>query len=232
MQARTHSECDPYQLHLPIFPTHVIDAADREAERRWLKKVNGRLSRTEKENRKLATPSKEAIDRHHHISDLFDQIPDDALSAPLLGSIEGNELNATGVEATVQLPETALCGLEKVTWTDSEIDDLHEGILHYSLRLLQSKGNEKEKKEVLRWIFAPEAKVATLNDIHGKSVEVLLPQYATPFSFEMCCALCNYNPEKVQDELSAILDALDIENLFKEISNGTKQTRTSKVQRT
>jgi len=210
MQATAvESAVSHYQHHLPFFDSLMNEEVD-------LKK-RGATTRLK------IRPSREAIRRHFQTLDLFDSINGSLLEAPLGGLSEGNELNcvdlvdAPDAHEVLKEEQTA----NEIAWSDEAIEQLHEAVLHYSLKLLQSRGNGVEKKEVLRWIFAPDLKVALLQDEHGQPVEVLLPQFATPFSFEQCCRICGYRSEKLQDELIPILNELGLGKILKEIIHAT-----------
>lgn len=215
MQAREASALrEPYQYHLPMFPAHVIEAADLEEMRRKAKK---------RKARKKVRPGKEAIRRHTQTRDLFESIDERRLDLPLGGPASGNELNcAVDPTKVCELLSDELEEEAEVTWTDEEIEQLHEAVLHYSLKLLQARGNGAEKKEILQWIFAPDLKVAQLKDGDGDTVEILLPQFATPFSFEQCCRICGYSPDRLQEELEPILVSVGLGNVFKEILHATE----------
>lgn len=136
------------------------------------------------------------------------------LDLPLGGLEEGNELNVrTGlldqeieVEAVIDDAETT------EPWSDEAVGQLHEAVLLHSLKALQARGNATEKREILKWIFTPIPMIATLRDENGEPAEVLLPQNATPFSFEMCCRFCGYSPDALRQSLAPILKEIGLLN--------------------
>lgn len=104
-------------------------------------------------------------------------------------------------------------------WSEAAIEQLHEGLVMYSLRLLKATGNGKEKKEILRWIFLPESMTVEVEDAAGNKVWKAIPPASTPFSFELGCRICGYNPDKLREELSTVLKRLGLDALLKEIND-------------
>lgn len=200
----------PIQLHLALFPQHVLDAVEQEEARREQKK----------EKRRLAThvaATRRDAQRHA----LIEAMNLSLLDAPLLAAIGPNELDCS-VDPLLAPDDFSL---EEQTgtqagWSDQAIYELHEAVLHHTLKVLQARGNGAEKREALKWIFAPERYVATL-DLGGRKEEVLLPPELTPFSFEMCSRICGYRSEMLMDLLQPILSGLGLGSLFNELTHAT-----------
>jgi hypothetical protein len=200
----------PIQLHLAMFPPHVIEAVEREQARR-----------TEVRDKRRAAyiVSQRGADAKRHA--LIASITTDLLDGPLIDTGLPNELDCK-VDPLVAADDFAHVGdhggHESREWSDQAMRELHESVLHYTLRVLQARGNGTEKREALMWFFAPERYTATLV-IGGCPQEVLLPPQLTPFSFEMCCRICGYRSEMLTDLLQPILSKLGLEELFNEITH-------------
>ena len=212
------------QLHLPMFLSHEIEAVEQA--------MLAIEQRKDKAHRRDGATRTFRVREATADAGLFDAIDDRLLDIPLGGLRDGNELNCDVDPLRVNVIEQieALDG-ESEEWSDAAIEELHEVVLHYSLRLLQARGNGAEKKEVLQWIFAPTTMVAVLQDEHMQPVEAILPQSATPFSFEQCCRICGYSPERLQDGLVPVLKEIGLGNVFKELFDGKQNTRNPEVQR-
>lgn len=201
----------PIQLHLAMFTPHEIEAVEQEAERREHKR----------EQRRAAYElSRSPRDRQR--ADLIDSLNLQLLDAPLVNTGRPNELDCSvdplsgADEIVLELEPPGQQG----EWSDQAIYELHEAALHYTLRTLQARGNGAEKREALKWIFAPLRYLATL-EISGRPQEVLLPPELTPFSFEMCSRICGMRPAALRDQLEPILRQLGLGELFNEITHAT-----------
>lgn len=211
MQAGAADHSAPYQLHLSLFSPHEITAWEHEDRRK----------RERRDQRTPRKPKSFWVQADKATLELFDAIELTLLDAPLVG-IDGNDLDCTTdplADELTPLPDSPEEG-DGEEWSDAAIFQLHEAMLHYSLKALQARGNGAEKRELLKWIFAPRTMVVALEqgDTH---VEVALPQSITPFSFELCCRICGYRPEHVTDGLMPILKEMGLGNLFNEIANGS-----------
>lgn len=96
--------------------------------------------------------------------------------------------------------EATLAGLDKIEWIDDLKSDnairlLHEAVLNYSLQLLNSKGNAKEKQEVLNWIWSEDVYAFRTKKFGRKTVTVPIRRDQMPFTFQTCCRLsgCCYD---------------------------------------
>lgn len=203
------------QLFLPMFMAHEIQA--------WAQREQQRQSKKEKAVKARSIKSV-LLKRDEDTTSLFDLIDDSLLDMPLGGVAEGNELNCDVDPLRADVAEKLEDFVdEHIEWSDAAIEELHEGVLHYSLKLLQAKGNGAEKKEVVRWIFAPKTMVASLHGESGRTVETVLSQPLTPFSFEQCCAICGYSPERLTDGLVPVLKEIGLQSVFKELFDGKHQ---------
>lgn len=219
MQAGAPEQAAPHQLHLSLFAPHEINAWEEEQRRKALRR----------EHRSQRAPRRFWVKEDRASRSLFDSIDLSVLEQPLGGPEEGNELNCD----TDPLREDAVGSEPRASpdeggepWSDEAVEQLHEAVLHYSLKALQARGNGAEKREILEWIFAPQPMVAVLRDEYGNPVEALLPQSTTPFSFEQCCRICGYSPERLMDGLMPILQEMGLGNVFNEIANGTNRNET------
>lgn len=103
-------------------------------------------------------------------------------------------------------------------WSDAAVEQLHEGLLWHALQALHTRGNAALKREVLRWIFCPQPMVLMLPDPQGRLRAAVLPQDCTPFSFEQCCRICGYSPQRLRDGLAALLHAVGMADTLREIT--------------
>lgn len=203
------------QLHLGLFTSHEISAWEQEQTR----KNSRREIHGETKARRRFWFQEDKASRS-----LFDAMDAAVLDPPLGGPQEGNELNCAvdplgeSTDDREQLISPA--GEEKLPWSDEAVAQLHEAVLHHSLKALQAKGNGVEKREVLEWIFAPQPMVVALEGVDGQRSEAVLPQHLTPFSFERCCRMCGYSHERLMDGLMPIVRLMGFGNIFSEIPNG------------
>lgn len=197
-----------YQLHLALFRSHVMQAVEQEAERRAQRR----------EGRAATVRARRRPRMWSDTQELFDALDPQQLHEPLLET-GGSELDCVpslDLYAPVEV-EPAQAGVDFAGWSDQAMLELHEAVLMHSLEALKSRGNGAEKRDVLKWIFAPQRYVATLT-FGGRAEEVLLPPELTPFSFEMCCRICNYHSSAVMDGLKYVLHKKGLGHLFNEIA--------------
>lgn len=219
MYAKTLSRVPHVQLFFPMFTSHEIAV--------WTEHELKRLERKEKRLQKVATVW---IPRNPQKAVAIDLLAESLLDQPL-GLTPDKELVDLGDPFT-DIGDTECPGSEsdeKVVWTEDAIAQLHEGLVFYSLRLLRARGNGKEKKEILRWIFAPPAVAyATVSESGSKVWKVIQPS-EVPFSFELSCRLTGKSPERLREGLVPILKDIGLFELFKEIDDAQqcKQRRAS-----
>ena len=115
----------------------------------------------------------------------------------------------------------ALESTDAPAWSDEAVDQLHEGLLRHALQVLHARGNAPLKQEVLRWIFCPQAMVLTLPGAEGRPRSAVLPQQCTPFSFEQCCRVCGYSPQRLRDGLAALLPAIGLADTLAQITRAS-----------
>jgi len=196
-----------------MFPSHVIEAVESEQARKQDLREKRRRSY-------VAARSKADAKRYAMLAAL----QTDLLDAPLIETGALNELDCK-VDPLIAVDDFSLepdhdASADAQEWSDQAVKELHEGVLHYTLKVLQARGNGAEKRDALMWVFAPERYMATLI-ISGRPQEVLLPPEITPFSFEMCCRICGYRSEMLTDLLQAVLRKLGLGELFNEITHAT-----------
>lgn len=206
----------PIQMHLPMFPSHVIAAVEEHMARRAEERDKRHQAYLERMDR--------AAERRRAAIAAIDL---SALDAPLIDNGTSNELDCEvdplSAKDDCRLDQESDDG-DVTQWSDAAINQLHEGILHHTLKVLKARGNGAEKREALLWIFAPQRYEASLA-ISGARRWHVLPPALTPFSFEMCCAICGYRPELLTEPLEWILrKELGLGELFNEITHGTKGT--------
>lgn len=136
----------------------------------------------------------------------------DALSLPLFDTNALLESFEMDVPRAVRFgdPEEAaptqedlitLSDKEATTWSDRAIEQLHSGLLEFSLKSLGTNAAAQEKLEVLEWIFAPDVYVQFVD---GRPTQRYTRE-THPFSFAMCCALEGYDPDRLRDLLLLLL---------------------------
>jgi hypothetical protein len=216
--------CTTQQLLLPMFLPHEVAAM----EQAWARK----LAQWQKNHARYI-----AVSKNPRSNALIDQLSASLLDMPL-GPVEEVELSTTfdpyaneiGDEETDSLSDEAAR-----VWSDDAIDQLHEGMVMYSLRLLNARGNGKEKKAILSWIFDPHA-LAYARSVGQEEPtwEVIKPS-EVPFGFELCCRLAGFDPERIREGLVPILKNLDLEELFNEVEherNTEQRIRATKISNT
>lgn len=132
------------------------------------------------------------------------------LDLPLLGHIESDldvqaDPENDTAESDVIVSSTSPEVEHSPTWTDSDVAHLAEGMIHYSLSILKSRGNAEEKSETLMWIWA--------NDIHSyRAVQVMsntvyqpVLRKHVPFTFAFCCAMAGLCPDRMREGLQPLL---------------------------
>lgn len=91
-------------------------------------------------------------------------------------------------------------------WTDDEIVQLHCILLEESLGALRAKGNAKDKKDILNWIFFPE--VPDFRPVKCGNVNRMV---FTPFSLTACCKFTGFDADRLRDALYNELSELGLE---------------------
>lgn len=214
----------PVQLYLPMFAQHEIDA--------WAYEEQQRLQKSLKRKPRVATVWVESKSTR---SAALDGISDSLLDLPL-GPQEDVELKGLGdpYAESVEDAGEETCEEKAEPWSETAVAELHEGMLLYSLRLLNTRGNGKEKKDLLRWMFDPEA-------MAYRDLEVAKPLIVwkkikpedVPFGFELCCRMAGYDADRLREGLGPVLKNLGLGALFEEIENARindQNTRAAKVQ--
>jgi hypothetical protein len=82
-------------------------------------------------------------------------------------------------------------------WSDEGALQAHYVLLERSLEYLAAKGNRKEKRDVLDWIFHPEVAEEVIRMIDGKNERLLVP-----FTFGACCRLQGLEPDEMRDQIA------------------------------
>lgn len=214
MNAKWLDGPEPIQLFLPMFTNHEIEA--------WTYAEQKLQQRREERKRRvdavwISTNPKRALAIDALCSSLLDKplgpVPDAELLDLGDPYIDGDDI------------EPAVDGeLESDSWSDAAVNDLHEAVLDYSLRLLNARGNGKEKKDVLRWIFDPSAMAYAVGDSAEEKNWKFIKPTEVPFSFAMCCRLAGYDAERMMDGLMPVLKSMGLDALFKEIEYEHRNT--------
>lgn len=217
------SRAVPEQLFLPMFLPHEEEAMKQAYAKKLEKKLKNHARYIE-------------VSQNPRRTSVIDNLSASLLDLPL-GPVEDVELSTTFdpyTETGEEEPDSLTDELAK-KWSDAAMDQLHEEMVMYSLRLLNARGNGKEKKAILSWIFDPHA-LAYAREVEGQKPvwEVIKPS-EVPFGFELCCRLSGYDPERIREGLVPILKHLDLEELFKEVEherNTEQRIRATKVSNT
>lgn len=223
MSREALSRAAPEQLFLPMFLPHEVEAMKQAYASRLKKRLKNRANYV-------------SVSQNPKRTRVIDELSASLLDMPL-GPVEDVELSTTFdplIDCGEDEPFLLTDELAK-SWSDAAMDQLHEEMVMYSLRLLNARGNGKEKKLILSWIFDPHA-LAYAKTVEGKEPvwEVIKPS-EVPFAFELCCRLSGYDPERIREGLVPILKHLDLEELFKEVEherNTEQRIRADKVSNT
>lgn len=225
MSVRARNRAEPKQLFLPtMFLPHEEEAREQAFQARHKRKLENRAKYQSHVEKNKAKPRK--IDDIH--PSLFD-LP--------LGPVEDVELSIPfdPYDDHVGMDKPDLTDEAAMDWSEGAINQLHEGMVMYSLRLLNARGNGKEKKAILSWIFDPHA-LAYAGEMDGpEPLWTIIQPSEVPFGFELCCRLSGYDPERIREGLAPILKELDLDELFKEVEherNTEQRTRATKVSNT
>jgi hypothetical protein len=201
----------PEQLFLPMFLTHEVAVMRQAYAVRIAKRIKARIDRMLR------------ISSDARRTEQFENLNPSLLDLPL-GPIEDKELSTTGDPLSDGVDEvndtSQASGDERMSaWSDVAIDLLHEATVMYSLRLLNARGNGKEKKEILSWIFDPHALAYVKSTAGDKAVWGVIKPTEVPFSFDLCCRLSGLNPERIREGLVPILKQMGLGQLFNEVEN-------------
>ena len=108
-------------------------------------------------------------------------------------------------------PETAAPSPQQVVeeskekrepWSEQAMLELHEGVLHYSLQLLRSKGNAREKLETLNWIWSDDVRGFVTKKHRGVTKKIPIRADQLPFTFQTCCRLSGYHSDELREGLA------------------------------
>jgi hypothetical protein len=225
MSRSARKRAEPKQLFLPIFRPHEVQAMNQVLKQRQAEKEKNR----EKYLKGLDTLK---------IKKPADTKTVDMWDLPL-GEFEDVELSTVCDpynETVDEEPPWSLSDEQAKVWSDEAIDLLHEGMVMYSLRLLNARGNGKEKKAILSWIFDPKPMAYDRSTDGDESPAwIFINASEVPFSFELCCRIVGYDPERIREGLAPILKELDLDELFKEVEderNNDQGIRAEKVRHT
>lgn len=225
MSGLARSGAEPKQLFLPkMFLPHEEEAIEHVLNDRLERKLRNHEKYLDRVSKKRVRVRK------------IDNINPSLFDLPF-GPVEDVELTIPfdpyDDDIAVDLP--ALSDEEAMNWSEDAINQLHEGMVMYSLRLLNARGNGKEKKAILSWIFDPHG-MAYAGDMSGDEPHwVNIKPSEVPFGFELCCRLSGYDAERIREGLAPILKELDLDELFKEVEherNKEQRIRATKVSNT
>lgn len=90
---------------------------------------------------------------------------------------------------------------EKIEWSDDAIAQLHEGVLFYSLGILNSKGNAEEKRKTLDWIWSEDVVGFVPKTVLGVLIQQPVRADQIPFTFQTCCRLSGVNYDELREGL-------------------------------
>lgn len=138
---------------------------------------------------------------------------DDKLLEAPLGYYEPSDLD---VQPDVQEVEEPTVIEDKQEWSDASIVHLHDGLLNYSLRILRTNGNSKEKREIIEWIWSDDLYEVEPETLDGKPRRNAVHRDQIPFTFQCCCRLSGLDYEALREglawEMREILPKLGIIN--------------------
>lgn len=225
MSGSARSRAEPKQLFLPtMFLPHEEEAIEQILNDQLRRKLANQVRYRTRVAEQTVKPRK--IDSMS--ASLFD-LP--------LGLVEDVELSTPfdPYDEDIAMDKPHLTDEEAMTWSEDAINQLHEGMVMYSLRLLNARGNGKEKKAILSWIFDPHAMAYAVDLVGDEPLWEIIQPSEVPFGFELCCRLSGFDPERIREGLAPILKELDLDELFKEVEherNTEQRIRATKVSHT
>ncbi len=220
MSGLAPSSAEPKQLFLPsMFLPHEEESIEQF--------LNSKLEEKLRNHEKYLVRASKNPAR----SKLIDSLSASLFDMPL-GSVEDVELSTAfdPYDEDIAVDQPSLTDEQAMQWSEDAIEQLHEGMVMYSLRLLNARGNGKEKKAILSWIFDPKV-VAHATDLQGdEPTWEVIPPSDVPFGFELCCRLSGYDPDRIREGLVPILKKMDLESLFNEVENERTNEQRSRAQ--
>jgi len=199
MNARTHGSSGHNPLQQPLFfvgPEHRQLMTDI-----WNRKIFLTDQRKLKEEKKAHQRIEILVAKSHEEGITWSNIQK-LLDRPI-GHYQASDLD---IQPATDEPSPIhhVDGLteERIEWTEQAMLDLHEGVLNYSLQLLRTRGNAKEKLEILNWIWADDVYDFVTRNIRGVNQKVPIRADQIPFSFQTCCRLSGYRYDLLRDGLA------------------------------
>ena len=96
---------------------------------------------------------------------------------------------------------------EAIEWIADRSERFVGWYLERNLEMLSSVGNPEEKRSVIEWIFEPDVQGQVLDTRNGTSRWIPVFADQIPFSFQWCCKVVGFKPERMQDALLEALNA-------------------------
>ena len=132
------------------------------------------------------------------------------LQLPLLLSVEEPETAIqddlaaeadNALEVFAYVPDLDDCS-EPYQWSDEGIYALHSALLYESLAALAGRGNGEQKREILQWIFEPDA----VTHVCSNGRVLRTRNWEVPWTFAFCCRLENMkDPDIIRDFIASRL---------------------------
>ena len=197
----------PFQLFLPMFLPHEEEVMRQAYAKRMDSKEKARIKYRQHKV-------------HRRFTRVLDNISLSIFDLPL-GPIEDTELS-TNTDPYLPTDDDlieALTDEKAMEGSDTAVTQLHDAMVTYSLRLLNARGNGREKKAILDWIFNPQ-RLAVARPIEGKDPRwEVINASEVPFGFDLCCRFAGYDAERIREGLVHILKQTDLAELFKEVEH-------------
>lgn len=124
---------------------------------------------------------------------------DDKLLEAPLGYYEPSDLD---IQPDLQESDEPAIQEEKFEWTDAHIVHMHDSVLSYSLRILRTNGNSKEKQEIIEWIWSEDFYESHPDTLGAHTQRRLVRQDQVPFTFQCCCRLSGLDYEALREGLA------------------------------
>lgn len=197
----------PIQLYLPIFAQHQINAFMQND-------LNGAIRKIAK----LRPGSHVLVDLAPEVTASIKGTSIEFLNAPFRD--DGTAETET-VCLTPELPEpdqgTEDSDESPQEWSEEAVAALHEGVLTRSLEQLNTRGNGKEKQEILMWIFNPPAMAYTVSDSpEAEKVWKFIHPHNVPFGFDVCCRFAGLDADVIRSGVKRALVELGLTFITKE----------------
>lgn len=175
---------------------------EQQAQAAWLQDTQ-KLSLRKQRDQDKARERINSLIKSNSLLPIDTKALHDLLHAPVL-NYQPSELDVQAEAAEYDDPVIGGSYLDLtggVELTDQVIYALHDKLLEYSLSILKTRGNVKEKQETLAWIFSPDITGWDYAVKNGVRQQVPIYRIDQPFTFQACCRYSGMDYSRLRDEL-------------------------------